>query len=343
MDDTTKKLDAAILPIFEAFLASGSTRDTIAATEKASPADTGTFEVVITTENLDRYNEVIKLDGWDLTQYLKNPVVLWGHDHSIPPIGIALSIDILDGKMIAKGKFAPQPFAQEIRALYDLGMVRATSVGFLAKEQEGNLITKSELLEFSFVSVPANPYALALAIEKGLSVNEMVTKGFMFVKIETEQKEKGAVQDEQDAVAARQAKWKNFAEVDDIIWAFMNVYFEPATSVADFSKLLDETIGLLKKVSGGEKSGAKPSGMRAVRENYEALQALSKDTLKSILVALEDAPVSEPEGDEPVEVVSDDQKALDEFSSKRKMVQEAATILGEVLAEARQAIQASKS
>ena len=62
-------------------------------TETRSAADdvTGTFEVVITTENVDRYQEVTKLDGWDLEHYRKNPVVLWGHDHN-QPIGMATSV-----------------------------------------------------------------------------------------------------------------------------------------------------------------------------------------------------------------------------------------------------------
>jgi hypothetical protein len=85
-------------------------------------------------------------------------------------------------KMIAKGKFAPTAKAQEIRQLYDAGIIKATSVGFIEKEREGNLITKAELLEFSFVSVPANPYALALAMAKEFSVNELVTKGILFVE-----------------------------------------------------------------------------------------------------------------------------------------------------------------
>ena len=78
------------------------------------PISTGTFEVVITTENVDRYQEVIKLDGWELEHYKNNPVVLWGHDHKQLPIGFATDIEVKDGKMIAKGKFAAHDFAQTV-------------------------------------------------------------------------------------------------------------------------------------------------------------------------------------------------------------------------------------
>lgn len=161
--------------------ASEAVRKIIEAAEKASDDSVGTFEVVITTENLDRYQEVIKLDGWDIAHYRNNPVVLWGHDHN-RLIGMATSIEIVDGKMVAKGKFAPTEEGQEKRRLYDLGFLKATSVGFIEKEREGNLITKAELLEFSFVSVPANPYALSLAMKSGMSINEMVTKGILELK-----------------------------------------------------------------------------------------------------------------------------------------------------------------
>lgn len=165
------------------------------AIEKATPAETGTFEVVITTENLDRYQEVISMNGWELEHYRSNPVVLWGHDHFTLPIGKATDLRVEEGKLIAKGQFAPHAFAQEIRALYDAGIINATSVGFIEKEREGNLITKAELLEFSFVSVPANPYALSLAFEKNVSVNELVTKGFMHVQKDAEEEEKPEEED----------------------------------------------------------------------------------------------------------------------------------------------------
>lgn len=198
MKDVLKNISEELAAEIVAKFASPEVRTLIEQTKASSDSETGTFEVVITTENLDRYQEVIKLDGWDLTHYRNNPVVLWGHDHS-RLIGMATSIDIVDGKMIAKGKFAPTEEGQEKRKLYEMGFLKATSVGFIEKEREGNLITKAELLEFSFVSVPANPYALSLALEKELNVNELVTKGLLFVEKEVEAEEEpvAAVEEEE--------------------------------------------------------------------------------------------------------------------------------------------------
>lgn len=160
---------------------SESFKSLVDSTVKSADADTGTFEVIITTENLDRYQEVISIDGWELDHYLNNPVVLWGHDHS-KLIGVCTSLTKRDGKLVAKGKFAPTEEGQEKRKLYEQGFLKATSVGFIEKEREGNLITKAELLEFSFVSVPANPYALSLAIKTERSIDELVTKGILTLK-----------------------------------------------------------------------------------------------------------------------------------------------------------------
>lgn len=150
---------------------------------KASDEDSGRFEVVISTADQDRQGEVIDQNGWDLTNYKNNPIVLWGHNYTSLPIGVADSVDVKDGKLVASGRFAPEsanPFAQQVRRLYDAKIIRTTSVGFMAREMDGNTITKAELLEFSFVPVPANPMALSLMKELSLDRTALVQKGFVF-------------------------------------------------------------------------------------------------------------------------------------------------------------------
>jgi len=149
--------------------------------------DSGTFEVIISTADTDRSGEIVDQAGWDLTNYKANPIVLWAHDYTMLPIGVADEIIVKDGKLVAMGHFAPadaNPFAQQVRRLYDAKIVRTTSVGFIVKESEGNTITKAELLEFSFVPVPANPYALSLRQINDLGVNKeiLATKGINIVE-----------------------------------------------------------------------------------------------------------------------------------------------------------------
>jgi len=283
-----KQLTQEIANDIRSWIESDDVKSVLDETTKASDSDLGSFSVVISTENIDRYQEVIKMDGWELEHYKKNPIVLWAHDHKLLPIGYANTIDVNDGKLVATGRFAPHAHAQEIRKLYDLGIVRATSVGFIAKEYEGNLITKAELLEFSFVSVPANPYALALAMKNDVSVNEMVTKGFFTI----EEKDGEDVPDE--------VKTEEEPEVPATIE-------EPVEEKNFNTKAIQPVI-------------AQAKGLVA------ALEALVGD--------------QEPEGgDEPEDEV-EDEKGFLEFSEKRKLIQDASTVLGDVLAEARRAIKA---
>lgn len=173
-NEALKKMNTEVREAIEKALGSSGIQDTIAATRAATAEDSGTFEVIISTDAVDRQGESIKQDGWDLSFYKMNPVVLWAHDYYSMPIGVCDSIGVENGKLVAKGRFAPaeaNPFAQQVRALYDAGMMRTTSVGFIAKEVDGETITKAELLEFSFVPVPANPMALSLRQMKELGID----------------------------------------------------------------------------------------------------------------------------------------------------------------------------
>lgn len=162
----------------------------------AGDEDNGTFEVIISTANQDRQGDSVDQSKWDLTFYKMNPVVLWGHDYYSLPIGICDSVEETDKGTVAKGRFASaaaNPFAQQVRALYDAKIVRATSVGYIpaAMRMDGNQEAGNELLEFSFVPVPANPYALSLADfhkfqEKKFDFAEALLKGIRF---EVEKKE----------------------------------------------------------------------------------------------------------------------------------------------------------
>lgn len=198
--DTFKKLTEEI----KAYLSTNKEiADTIEKTKKAE--DAGTFEVIISTADQDRQGEIVEQNGWDLRHYLKNPIVLWAHDYSSLPIGVADDVKVVEGKLVATGRFASMeanPFAQQVRKLYDQGIIKTTSVGFIAKRMEGNKIMEAELLEFSFVPVPANPYAISMrqAQTLGIDIVMLQMKGVTFkdtdepakadeIKVEPEKKE----------------------------------------------------------------------------------------------------------------------------------------------------------
>lgn len=172
-------------------LKSKEIQEMIAKIKEAQDQDTGRFEIIISTGDVDRAGEMIDPNGWDLEFYKMNPVVLWAHDYCNLPIGITENIGVKDGKLVASGKFAPaeaNPFAQQVRKLYDIAFVRTSSVGFIEKERQGNTIVKAELLEWSFVPVPANPFALSTLSKSGIDTEILITKG-LIVPIKEEPKE----------------------------------------------------------------------------------------------------------------------------------------------------------
>jgi len=165
-------------------------KDSIAKAEQNNE-DVGSFKIIISTATPDRSNEVVVQEGLDITRYMQNPIVLWAHDYDELPIGITEKLSLENGQWVAEGKFAPEsanPIAQQVRRLYDLGIQRAASIGFICKNIVNGdpvMITESELLEWSFVPVPANSEALALAKKMKLDIGDMRKKGLF-----TEEKKK---------------------------------------------------------------------------------------------------------------------------------------------------------
>lgn len=141
-----------------------------------------TITALVSTGARDRMDESLDPAGVNLSHFRKNPVVLWAHDYSSPPIAKALWIKKDGDGVLSKMKFANTEFAQEIFQLYKDGFLKAFSVGFMpTKWEDGDgekkprrKYTDWELLEYSAVPVPANPEALTLAMQKGILKQESI-------------------------------------------------------------------------------------------------------------------------------------------------------------------------
>lgn len=196
MNASIQKLnDELRLKIAEA-MADPKIKTMVESIKDASEDDTGRFEVVISTGDQDRHGEVIDPNGLAFDLYMLNPVVLWAHDYADLPIGVTEEIVKQNGQTVAKGRFAPaaaNPKAQQVRQLYDAKIQRATSVGGIAHEIEGNTITKFELIEWSFVPVPANPFALSLAKQANIDAGAFIRCGLL-----TEEKTEAPEQKEKE-------------------------------------------------------------------------------------------------------------------------------------------------
>ena len=135
---------------------------------KMDNVENWTFKVVASDETVDRVWESIKIDGRDLKNYFKNPIILFGHKYSDMDdvVWKATKVYVENDQLIVEWIFAGTKSWQQLRQLYEEWILKTVSVWFIVKERDANntkIITKAELLELSFVPVPCNPNALSLS------------------------------------------------------------------------------------------------------------------------------------------------------------------------------------
>ena len=131
--------------------------------EKASKLSDGEVEFVVSTNAWDAHGERINVDGIDIKDFKKNPVVLWGHDGFNLPIAKATKVWKESGKLMARAKFyLKDEFASKVYNYILDGYLNAVSIGGMVQEwgEDGITISKMLMKEFSVVSIPANQEAL---------------------------------------------------------------------------------------------------------------------------------------------------------------------------------------
>ena len=140
--------------------------------------DESVYRFIASSDTIDRHGERIMIEAWDLENFKKNPIILFGHDSwSLEnAIGKAIAITIDGNKLILDVVFSKaNEKAQKVRAMIDEGVLNMMSVGFIPKKSEIidgiPTITEAELLESSIVQLPANPQAEIIRT-LGLSLNE---------------------------------------------------------------------------------------------------------------------------------------------------------------------------
>lgn len=135
---------------------------------------------LITTDIVDRYGDIVVSSGMKDDNFSKNPVVLFMHNQYYP-IGKSLwrkiEKDSQGEYVLTKTKFGKTELSEDVYNLYKDGVLNAWSIGFNPNwdkaeklYDENNTFTgyrfnEWELLEYSAVSVPANPDALVIAIK----------------------------------------------------------------------------------------------------------------------------------------------------------------------------------
>lgn len=161
---------------------------------KAVPGEEPVMDFIASDETLDRYNEVIRQDGWQLENFRANPVIPDCHDYSSigKILGKALSVGIADGKLVNRVEFfTANPLGQLAYDGAKGGFIKSQSVGFIplewtsgiGKDEPTRTYTRCELLEISLVCVPANPGATIEAMLKsGATSKEHVRNAAEFLR-----------------------------------------------------------------------------------------------------------------------------------------------------------------
>jgi HK97 family phage prohead protease/HK97 family phage major capsid protein len=148
------------------------------------------MDFILSDETPDRFGDVIVAVGWQLDNFKKNPIALFGHKSDFP-IGKWKNLHVENNELRGNLELAPAGTSEridELRKLVKAGILKAVSVGFkpmkyvpMDKDDpwKGTRYLECELVETSLVSIPANPNALAVA--KALDISAE-TIGIVFAE-----------------------------------------------------------------------------------------------------------------------------------------------------------------
>lgn len=145
---------------------------------------TFTSDAMVSTKDLDRYDTILEPDGWNLANYMKNPVVFMNHEDGELPIGRSIAQEKQSAGLWARTLFAAsEPDCpedpMEAWIMHRAGFLNAWSVSFWPSQWEsfstqqpdgqvlaGVRFTAMELLEYSLVGIPGNPNTITLGLAR---------------------------------------------------------------------------------------------------------------------------------------------------------------------------------
>lgn len=179
---------------------------TCTATFKALDDAITKFTAIITTNAVDRDQDVVIPSGMNSKEYESNPVLLYAHDPN-KPIGKMVTMRRGEKSIDADFVLAPRPETHEgewlpdtVGALMKFGALKGVSIGYMpleggmrkASKEDATkfggavkrVYSKWKLLEVSVVSIPSNQDALINAVSKGIvSVASLKSLGCEIPKV----------------------------------------------------------------------------------------------------------------------------------------------------------------
>jgi len=145
---------------------------------KSSDEEKREVVAIASSEKIDRDGDIVRVDGINIKEYKKNPVVMFAHDHSSLPIAKATRIWKEDKNLMVKMQFTTPEENSMGDTVYKLikgDYLKSLSIGFkpswdtaVRNEKVGGWDFKdSDLYEISIVPIPAN--AAAVVQSKGIT------------------------------------------------------------------------------------------------------------------------------------------------------------------------------
>lgn len=152
------------------------TRNAFVRNTTAEQIENRQVEFVISSEAVDSYRTVFKIDGWELDSYQRNPIVCYQHraDSDDPDNIIGTStVRIENNELIGTVTFEDaeiNPKAEKIFRKVQSGTLKMASIGASvqkarlglkekAEETDVLYFTEQRLMEWSIVSIGSNPDA----------------------------------------------------------------------------------------------------------------------------------------------------------------------------------------
>ena len=145
MDVLTKNVEAQVAPVAD------------------STHPSGEFDVILSTDTLDRDGERLYLDEWKMP--LPDHITIDSdHDMSVvSTVGSGKPFINDAGQLQVRGTFASTAHGQNVRTLVNEGHIKTVSVAFRVDRSQKDAKPQRELLNAGFVAVPANPDAVVLS------------------------------------------------------------------------------------------------------------------------------------------------------------------------------------
>lgn len=221
---------------------------------------------ILHDESLNEQGFWAKTLGCDLSQFLKNPIMLWNHSRGwreskedILPIGHWDNVRIEGSQILGEPVFDTDEFSAQIAAKVEAGTLRMASVGFRVIEssedkkyikpgQRYETVLKWKLKEVSIVDIGANNNALAL-YDQDDKIIELSENGKCPLKTLISNENKNDMKE-----IAKLLKLADTASEQDVINAISPVVNENVTLKADLQKERDEKATLQGKLDAIELS-----------------------------------------------------------------------------------------